>query len=186
MDNAEFMRWSGFKELVDFLADAIGDFHDAAVYDTGYEFDPDNVDALIFIAAKAMTKASLGKEEFCAPMPQDGSVVPLEEKPDNPKMLRAYLDRKECEKNAKFTYIPMFSLYVDKVEKALRRRNIPYEDMTAEEKLQDEQELASINKELKRTSFFIHFIYAVYIILVFFGFSAFARACSAVCEVMNG
>lgn len=79
-------RWMGVKSLVQYLASAEGEGHDAAVYDTGYEFDPQNENAVRFIASAAMTKAALGKENFREEMPTDGSVVPVEKTSQNERI----------------------------------------------------------------------------------------------------
>ena len=147
MPDTDFKRWSGTKSLMQFLASAIGEQHDAAVYDTGYEFDPHSKAALLFLAGIAMTKANkcvearirTTPEVFDAPMPQDGSVVPIGTEPERENMRISALYRERREREAKYTYIPDSEKYSEAVVWALVDCDIPYEDLTPEE-LKDKEE----------------------------------------------
>lgn len=75
MSDSNIWRAMGAKELIEYIASAEGEQHDAVVYDTGYEFDAESPDALRFIAGVAMTKASENGESFLIEMPCDGSVI---------------------------------------------------------------------------------------------------------------
>lgn len=140
-------RWMGVKSLVQYLASAEGEGHDAAVYDTGYEFDPQNKDAVRFIASVAMTKAALGKENFRGGMPTDGSVVPVEKTSQNERIKKSSLERACREENSETLYIPDAAEYQKLVQEALKYRRIHISDMTGQEL----EEFEERQKRVKRS-----------------------------------
>lgn len=127
-------RTMGAKELLEYIASADGEQHDAVVYDTGYEFDANSQDAVRFVASVAMTKASENGESFLVEMPQDGSVVPRSEIPNRTAMKQSYLDRQGRENREGSVYVPDSELYCKRVQNALKYRRIHIDDMTDEER----------------------------------------------------
>lgn len=175
-------RQYGVKTLVAFLAEASGEQHDAVVYDTGYEFDPSDPDAVRFIACTAMTKASAidGDETFSYPMPSNGSVVPVSEAESHEKFCPAAKARKIREDGAEFTYIPDQSEYASCVVGALKKRHILYEDMTPEERVRSDQEDVQIDRENRRFML-LHFYLPIAALAIFavIGLVGILRACGA-------
>ncbi len=158
MPNKEFWRALGAKELMQFLASAAGEQHDAVVYDTGYEFDPYSEEALRFIAGVAMTKASHDRTVFEAALPQDGSVAAKDVVPENERMRRSAEDRKRREHSAQTIYIPDPSEYCSYVLSALQYRQISYNDMTPEERQKWEAEMVDSRRADNRYVFIHHWL----------------------------
>jgi len=144
MNGQDIWRTEGAKSLLEFLSTATGEEHDAVVYDTKHEFDKQNPDAVRYIAALAMTKAS-GTEDFEAQMPENGSVLPHYVRPDNTRMLTAFQERKEREQQASGVYVPDARKYCAMVEFALDNRYIAFSNMTAEEQ-------SDHNRSLKKSA----------------------------------
>lgn len=156
MANAQNGIWrqEGAKALVEFLTNATGEDHDAAVYDTKLEFDSQNPVAIRYVAAVAMSKAYAALHENAAhisppveQMPADGSVVPLGSVPQNKRMLTAYDERMKRETDSRQDwrsplYIPNADAYCKAVLNALSNTDIPYEDMTPEECEAHQQRIA--------------------------------------------
>lgn len=175
-------RQYGVKVLLAFLTEASGEQHDAAVYDTGYEFDPSDPDAVRFIACAAMTKASSidGNETFSYPMPSNGSVAPASEAESHETFCRFVKARKIREDSAEFTYIPDQSEYAACVVGALKERNILYKDMTPEERVRSDQEDVQIDRENRR--FILLHVYlpiAALAVFAVIGLVGILRACGA-------
>lgn len=160
MPNKEFWRAMGAKELIKFLASATGEQHDAAVYDTGYEFDPHSEEALRFIAGIAMTKASHDHTTFEAAMPQDGSIAAKDSTPENERMRQFACDRKNREQNARTFYVPDSSEYCNYVSSALQYRQIHRDDMTLEERQKWDKELEATHRANNRY-LFVHSVLPV-------------------------
>lgn len=137
MNDEKLWREEGPKALVEFLSNATGEDHDAAVYDTKLEFDSSNVGAVRYVASVAMTKASPSGEVFECRIPDDGSVCPCDEEPTLEIMCafrNERLNRESCEG----LYLPDSSMYSEAVIRAIERRNVMFADMTDEEKRQFE------------------------------------------------
>lgn len=158
MPNKEFWRAMGAKELIKFLALATGEQHDAAVYDTGYEFDPYSEEALRFIAGVAMTKASHDHTTFEAAMPQDGSIAAKDSTPENERMRRFACDRKNREQNARTFYVPDSSEYCKHVLSALQYRRIHRDDMTLDEQQKWDEDVEASRRADKRYAFIHHWL----------------------------
>lgn len=166
-------RWAGAKSLALYLASSTGEAHDAAVYDTGYEFDPHNNDAVRFIASLAMTKASLGMEDFEARMPEDGSVGPYNYDGDNAVLRKLKEERAFREANAEgpCIYVPDSSAYCQKVAEALTEKTVPYDDMTQAEREEYLSGQTQREKEEKKFEFWHHYFpMTVAILLACIGF----------------
>ncbi|MEG1926640.1 MAG: hypothetical protein RR415_12940 [Ruthenibacterium sp.] len=148
MGSHDIWRAWGAKVLLEYLSSATGVQHDAAVYDMKYEFDIHNPDAVRFVAAVAMTKASDG-EVFSAPTPTDGSVISYDLKPKNKRMQAAYAARKRRERTADGVYIPESEDYCEAVDMALNYRRVQFGDMTEEEKRRHNAELKQAEKSDK-------------------------------------
>ena len=152
MSGQDIWRTEGAKILLDYLSSATGEEHDAVVYDTKHEFDAQNPDAVMYIAALAMTKAG-DVEAFEMPLPEDGSVVLYDHIPQNTRMLAAFNERAEREKNADGIYIPDSQRYCKAVEAALTRSRILYSDMTAEEQRRHNEDLEKAKRSDRRYMF---------------------------------
>lgn len=156
-------RTAGAKPFLKSLSEETGEYHDAAVYDTKYEFDPQNPAAVKYVASVALNKVMYafrdeadkekpflygpwsksfggtthGRTTYKADMPTDGSVVPIDTVPENDRMLQTYTARKQREDNAQgkggITYIPDASKYCEDVIYALENTSIAREDYTEEE-----------------------------------------------------
>ena len=165
MPNKEFWRTLGAKELMQFLASATGEQHDAAVYDTAY-----SEEALRFIAGIAMTKASHDHTVFEAAMPQDGSVAAKDVMPENERMRKFAEDRKRREHSAQTFYVPDSSEYCNYVSSALRYRQISCNDMTPEERQKWETEMSDSRRADNRYVFIYHWLpIGALIILALYG-----------------
>lgn len=138
MNDEKLWREEGPKALVEFLSNATGEDHDAAVYDTKLEFDSSNVDAVRYIASTAMTKASQSGEVFEYQMPEDGSVCSCDEEPAL-EIMRAFRSERLSREAGEGLYLPDSSMYSEAVVRAIERRNVMFADMTDEEKLQFER-----------------------------------------------
>lgn len=158
MPNKEFWRATGAKELIKFLASAAGEQHDAAVYDTGYEFDPHSEEALRFIAGIAMTKASHDHTTFETVMPQDGSVAVKDSIPENECMRKLACDRKNREQNARTFYVPDSSEYCNYVSSALQYRQINRNDMTLDEQQKWDEDVEASLRADNRYIFIHHWL----------------------------
>lgn len=186
-NSSRLWREVGAKHLVEFLTNAREEQHDSAVYDTGYEFDPSSPDAVRFIVCIAMTKAIAcadnyrEKETLTYDMPQDGSVVPVSEDLQNMRLrLRMFAEpRAKREEEAKFTYIPNYEAYVEAVTTAIQNRDIPYDDMTPEEKAADEERKAQIKKEANRFLILDYLKLGAVIAFVLIAIISFLSRCSA-------
>ena len=148
MDNRDIWRAEGARVLLEYLSSATDMHHDAAVYDTKYEFDIHNPDAVRFVAAVAMTKACDG-EVFSVAMPTDGSVISYDLEPENKRMQAAYAARKRRELAADGSYIPESEDYCEAVDMALSYRRVQFADMTEEEKQRHKAELKRAEKSDK-------------------------------------
>lgn len=149
MTDVNMWRAMGAKELLAYISTAKGEQHDAVVYDTGYEFDASNPDALRFVASVAMTKASEDGEDFITEMPRDNSVISRFETPTSPVLLTLMQDRASREDASDTVYVPDSEVYCKRVENALMYRRIHIDDMTEAEKNEFEE---SLNKA-KRSDF---------------------------------
>ena len=129
MNDVGLWRQEGPKAFLAFLASATGEDHDAAVYDTKLEFDPSSEAAVRYVASVAMTKACQGSEVFYEPMPEDGSVVPYNEMPEDPWTNAFYQERLAKENSVDF-YIPNSTAYSDSAIRAITYRRILADDMT--------------------------------------------------------
>lgn len=148
MSDNKLWREEGLKALLEFLSNATGEDHDAAVYDTKLEFDSSNMDAVRYIASAAMTKASQKEEVFECRMPEDGSVCPYDEEPVLEVMRgfrRERLDR-ESKGGSVGLYIPDSSMYSEAVIHAVERRNVMFADMTDEDKQEFEERTKAIQR----------------------------------------
>lgn len=131
----------GPRCLVEFLTNAEGENHDAAVYDTKLEFDKTRPWAVQYVACCAMKKAAgivpepMGKravDGLDCPMPTDGSVVPIDVVTENQKVREAHDARKmreaeaanaeapDLSSDACTTYVPDSQAYAEAVIYALR------------------------------------------------------------------
>lgn len=175
-------RQQGVKALLAFLAEASEEQHNAIVYDTGYEFDPSDADAVRFIACAAMTKAAAlnGNETFSYPMPSNGSVVPAGEAASCERFYRIAQARKIREDGAEFTYIPDQVEYVYCVLDALTNRHISCVDMTQEELRYSQQEDDYISKQNRRFMLLHYYLpIAAFVIFAIIGLGGLLHACSA-------
>lgn len=141
MTNMDIWRAMGAKTLIEYLSKETGEHHDAAVYDTGYEFDIHSLDAVRFVASVAMTKASRSGEIFVSEMPSDGSVVPIRTRPQNEEMLKAFMEREDRERITSSVYVPDSSEYCKCVQNALQYRQLHLSDMTEAERESFQREL---------------------------------------------
>lgn len=132
MNDVGLWRQEGPKAFLAFLASATGEDHDAAVYDTKLEFDPSSEAAVRYVASVAMTKACQGSEVFYEPMPEDGSVIPYNEMPEDPRINAFYQERLAKENSVDF-YIPDSTAYSDSAIRAITYRRILADDMTEKE-----------------------------------------------------
>ena len=132
MNDVGLWRQEGPKAFLAFLASATGEDHDAAVYDTKLEFDPSSEAAVRYVASVAMTKACQGSEVFYEPMPEDGSVIPYNEMPEDPRINAFYQERLAKENSVDF-YIPDSTAYSNSAIRAITYRRILADDMTEKE-----------------------------------------------------
>lgn len=139
MPDTKLWRQEGPKAFLEFLSNATGEDHDAAVYDTKLEFDASNDAAVRYVASVAMTKASETGETFSEPMPENGSVLPCDREPDNARMKEAYRQRKEKEQSVRL-YLPDADAYSEAAINAVSLREIPESDMTEDELAEKERE----------------------------------------------
>lgn len=141
MRDEKLWRREGPKALLEFLSSATGEDYDAAVYDTKFDFDPYNEEAVCYIASVAMAKAEpilMGwkkkeyRESFEYPMPTDGSIAPYDSDEGNESVrgLREERIYREAHAEGPCIYVPDASRYCEVVEDALNKREIPYDDMT--------------------------------------------------------
>ena len=79
-----------------------------------------------------MTKACQGSEVFYEPMPEDGSVIPYNEMPEDPRINAFYQERLAKENSVDF-YIPDSTAYSDSAIRAITYRRILADDMTEKE-----------------------------------------------------
>ena len=167
--NSALWRECGAKALIEYLSSAVDEEHDAAVYDTGYEFDRFDPDAVRFIACIAMTKASATKDgEVFSYMPErPNRVVPLADATSCEQTRALSQERAEREAAARYTYIPDQTKYVKYVIDAITYRNIARQDMTPEEKEADDKKQTKIDKANRRYD-----IFHVYLPLVLCGIFA--------------
>lgn len=150
MNDKKLWREEGPKALVEFLSNATGEDYDAAVYDTKLEFDSSNLEAVRYIASVAMSKAEPilmdwkreeNRETFEYPMPADGSVAPYDSEEGTEVVRRHREDRlyREQHHEGPCLYVPDALRYCRAVTCALCQREIPFDDMTDEEKRQFEK-----------------------------------------------
>ena len=164
MSDTNIWRAMGAKELLEYIASATGEQHDAVVYDTGYEFDSSSPDAVRFVASVAMTKASDG-ESFLVEMPQDGSVSPRFEIPDRDSMKRTFFERQSRENRKDLVYVPDSELYCKRVQNALKYRRIHIDDMTEGER--EKHEIERKNTE-RSDKMYMATHYYIWVALVIF------------------
>lgn len=138
MSDEKLWREEGPKALLEFLSSATGEDYDAAVYDTKFDFDSSNIDAVKYVASVAMTKASLGLESFETSMPTDGSLSPYESECENERICQNKTERIYRENHAvgPCIYVPDSSRYCQMIANAIRSRGIPYEEMTESERIE--------------------------------------------------
>lgn len=173
MGNEKLWRQEGPKALLEFLSTVTGEDYDAVVYDTKFDFDTNNIEAVRYIAGIAMTKASLGIENFEIPMPTDGSIEPYEDERGNPAFRHLKDERVFRETNIEGSciYVPDSQKYRQKVVEALKNRNIPYDDMTDTEKKEYLKLQNQEAKEEKSFEFWHHYFpIAVALLLACIGF----------------
>ena len=141
MSDVNIWRAMGAKALLEYISSAKGEQHDAVVYDTGYEFDASNPDAVRFVASVAMTKSSESGEDFLTEIPNDGSVVPRLNMPSSEVLLCSMQERMDREKVSSMVYVPDSDEYCRHVLDALKYRRIHIDDMTEEERIEFEKSL---------------------------------------------
>lgn len=178
MKDENLWNEAGTKGLIEFLTNADGEDHDAAVYDTKFEFDKTRPEAVRYIACCAMRKAEplvfpdkgmLELDRFEYPKPTDGSVVPIDMVTENPRIREAYTARKKREaaaleaeppdygvEGAK-VYVPDSSQYATAVVHAVQwrksYREIPEMYMTPDEKIEYQKDLDKQRRAERRESF---------------------------------
>lgn len=167
--NSALWRECGAKALIKYLSSATDEEHDVAVYDTGYEFDRLDPDAVRFIACIAMTKASAQKdgETFSYQLGESDRVIPLADVANCEQTRSLAADRMAREAAAPYTYIPDQTKYVEHVINAITNRNIARQDMTPEEKEADDQKQAKIDKSDRR-----YVIFRIYLPIILCGIFA--------------
>ncbi|WP_432353249.1 hypothetical protein [Anaerotruncus rubiinfantis] len=165
MSDSNIWRAMGAKELIEYIASAEGEQHDAVVYDTGYEFDAESPDALRFIAGVAMTKASENGESFLIEMPCDGSVISRFEVPDRNTMKQSYFDRQSRENCEGSVYVPDSKLYCKRVQNALKYRRIHIDDMTDEERKELEDSIQKTKRSDTRYMLLHYYLPTAFAIL---------------------
>lgn len=147
MSDVNTWRAMGAKTLLEYISSAKGEQHDAVVYDTGYEFDANNPDAVRFVASVAMTKASESGESFLTELPTDNSVVSRFDTPTSAVLLRLMQERISREETSDTVYVPDSDEYCKCVQNALEYRRIHIDDMTEAEQSEFEDNL----KKAKRS-----------------------------------
>lgn len=151
MNDENLWREEGPKALLDFLFAANGEDYDAVAYDTKCDFDTQNDEAVRYIASVAMSKSEpilMGwkkkefREIFEYPMPTDGSVAPYDSSEGTESVKKQREDRicREQHRESPCLYVPDASHYCDAVEGALKKRNIPFDDMTEREQADKKRE----------------------------------------------
>ncbi|MCM1222378.1 MAG: hypothetical protein NC548_48715 [Lachnospiraceae bacterium] len=174
MSDTGLWRQEGPKAFLSFLANATGEDHDAVVYDTKLEFDPSNEAAVRYVASVAMTKAAsviAQKDEqkvFEWPIPIDGSVEPYDLEGNNEPLceLREARLYRETHPEGMCIYTPDASKYRQSVIDAIKKRDIPYDTMTASEKEEYTKHQKAEEKEFHRFEFWHHYL-PIIIALVF-------------------
>lgn len=155
MNDVGLWRQEGPKAFLAFLASATGEDHDAAVYDTKLEFDPSSEAAVRYVASVAMTKACQGSEVFYEPMPEDGSVIPYNEMPEDPRINAFYQERLAKENSVDF-YIPDSTAYSDSAIRAITYRRILADDMT-EKELKEVERASEVAKRSDSKYMLLHY-----------------------------
>lgn len=138
-------REEGPKALLEFISNATGEDYDAIAYDTKYDFDPHNIDAVKYIACVALSKAEPifndwndpdHHEAFHSRKPNDGSIAEFGTFGGNDTVSMRRCERFDRETNA-YSENPSDSMYVPDVDKyyevinnALQKRDIPQSDMS--------------------------------------------------------
>lgn len=164
MNDEKLWREEGPKALVEFLSNATGEDHDAAVYDTKLEFDSSNIGAVRYVASVAMTKASQSGEAFECWMPDDGSVCSCDEKPTL-EIMRAFRNERLNRESCDGLYLPDSSMYGEAVVHAIERRNVMFVDMTDEEKHQFEERAKAAQRSDRLYMFWHYYLPLAFAVL---------------------
>lgn len=149
MVNEKFWQVPEVKALVEFLTNGVGDDHDSAVYDTKFEFDRHNPEAVRYMVTRVLNRNRIVVKDkvwsgfyFEYPCPEDGSVLSIntEVKEWYPQY-EDYAARKKREQECEWVYVPDQDKYCELVLAAVTNDSVYTASLSDEEANRGERQI---------------------------------------------